>query len=320
MAQHFLLSAAARTIGLRQVYAGGEEKAYAKFCEMRWAETEGKPVCPRCGGLDAYTISTRRKFKCRACGHQFSVTSGTIFASRKMKFVDLLAAIVILANAAKGVSMLQLSRDLDCQYKTAFVLAHKLREAIALEIKGAMLSGIVEVDGCYFGGHIRPANRKEDRIDRSRAENQTGKRRVVVVARERQGRTVTTVTRTEADGLAFVEKVVSPAATVHADEAAHWDALHAKYATKRINHQEAYSLNGACTNQAESFLARLRRMVMGQHHHVSPQYLYQFANEAAWKEDHRLLSNGELSYRKLALALAHPVSRIWAGYWQRSAV
>ena len=61
-----------------------------------------------------------------------------------------------------------------------------------------------------------------------------------------------------------------------------------------------------------------RRMVMGQQHHVSPQYLYQFANEAAWKEDHRRLSNGELSHKKLALAMAHPVSRVWAGYWQRA--
>ena len=108
------------------------------------------------------------------------------------------------------------------------------------------------------------------------------------------------MTKSEADGLAFVESVVSLTATVHADEASHWDALHAKFVTKRINHSEAYSWNGACTNQAESFLARLRRMVMGQHHHVSPQYLYQFANEAAWKEDHRRLSNGELSYKKLA--------------------
>jgi len=231
-----------------------------------------------------------------------------------MAFVDLLAAIVILSNAVKGVSMLQLSRDIDCQYKTAFVLAHKLREAIASEIQGATLSGTVEVDGAYFGGYVRPANLKENRVDRRLAENQTGKRRVVVVARERHGRTITTVAKTEADGLAFVESVVSPAATVHADEASHWDALHAKYATKRINHQQAYSWNGACTNQAESFLARLRRMVMGQHHHVSPQYLYQFANEAAWKEDHRRLSNGDLSYRKLALAMAHPVSRVWAGY------
>ncbi len=320
MSSHFLLSAAARTISLRQVYAGGEEKAYEMFCRMRWADTEGKPVCPRCGGLDAYTITTRRKFKCKACTHQFSVTSGTILAGRKMAFVDLLAAIVILSNAVKGVSMLQLSRDLDCQYKTAFVLAHKLREAIASEIKGATLSGTVEVDGAYFGGHVRPANEKVNRIDRRLAENQTGKRRVVIVARERCGRTITTVTKTEADGLAFVESVVSPNTTIHADEAAHWDALHAKYATKRINHQQAYSLNGACTNQAESFLARLRRMVVGQHHHVSSQYLYQFANEAAWKEDHRRLSNGELSRKKLALAMAHPVSRVWAGYWQRANV
>ena len=71
------------------------------------------------------------KFKCKNCHHQFSVTSGTIFASRKMAFVDLLAAICIIVNAAKGLSMIQLSRDLDCQYKTAFVLAHKLREAMA---------------------------------------------------------------------------------------------------------------------------------------------------------------------------------------------
>ncbi|ADP72470.1 putative transposase [Rhodomicrobium vannielii ATCC 17100] len=319
MAQHFLLSAAARTLSLRSVYQGGEDKAYETFCRMRWAETEGKPICPRCGGVEAYAIKSRRKFECKACGHQFSVTSGTIFASRKMAFVDLLAAIVILANASKGVSMLQLSRDIDCQYKTAFVLAHKLREAIASEVKGETLSGTVEVDGAYFGGHVKPSNLKANRIDRRLAENQTGKRRVVVVARQRDGRTITTVTKSEADGVAFVETIVAPGSVLHADEAGHWNALHAKYKTFRINHQEAYSLNGACTNQAESFLARLRRMVMGQHHHVSGQYLHQFANEAAWKEDHRRLSNGEIATKKLALAMAHPVSREWKGYWQRAA-
>jgi len=141
---------------------------------------------------------------------------------------------------------------------------------------------------------------------------------VVAVARQRQGRTITAVTKSEADSVAFVESAVAPSSILHADEASHWDALHAKFKTYRINHSQAYSLNGACTNQAESFLARLRRMVGGQHHHVAPQYLYQFANEAAWKEDRRRLSNGELSSNKLALAMAHPVSRVWAGYWQRA--
>ncbi len=147
------------------------------------------------------------------------------------------------------------------------------------------MNGTVEVDGAYFGGYIRPANEAKDRIDRRLAKNQTGKRRVVIVARERKGRTMTTVTKTEADGVSFVSKVVSPGSVLHADEASHWDALHAKFKAFRINHQEAYSLNGACTNQAESFLARLRKMVDGQHHHVSPQHLHQYAAHAAWMED-----------------------------------
>ena len=63
---------------------------------------------------------------------------------------------MILSNAVKGVSMLQLARDLDCQHKTALVLAHKLREAIAAEIKGATLADTVEIDGAYFGGVVRP--------------------------------------------------------------------------------------------------------------------------------------------------------------------
>ena len=134
---------------------------------MRWPETNGEAVCPRCGHDETYNISTRRKFKCKGCHHQFSMTSGTIFASRNMDFVDLLAAICITVNASKGVSMVQFSRDLDCQYKTAFGLAHKLREAMAQEIQtGEVLDGHVEIDGAYFGGHIRPENRKEDRKDR----------------------------------------------------------------------------------------------------------------------------------------------------------
>ena len=162
MAQHFLLSSASRTLSLRSIFKAGEVAAYQTFCEMRWPETDGEAVCPRCGNHETYSISTRRKFKCKACHHQFSVTSGTLFASRKMGFVDLLAAICITVNASKGVSMVQLSRDLDCQYKTAFVLAHKLREALATEVHtGEVLEGHVEVDGAYFGGHIRPATRKQ---------------------------------------------------------------------------------------------------------------------------------------------------------------
>ncbi len=85
MTQHFLLSAAARTLSLREIYKAGEDAAYETFKRLRWQD--GEPVCPECGCVECYEISTRRKFKCAACYRQFSVTSGTIFASRKMAFV-----------------------------------------------------------------------------------------------------------------------------------------------------------------------------------------------------------------------------------------
>lgn len=317
MAVHFLLSARARTLSLASVARMSDEEAHQRFVEIRWADNGGLPVCPRCGGVVLYTYKARRIWKCKACTHQFSVTSGTIFASRKLPVRDYLLAIAIFVNGAKGISALQLGRDLDVQYRTAFVLSHKLREAMASEYAGMQVEGTVEVDGAYVGGHIRPANEKKNRIDRRLAQNQTGKRRVVVIARQRNGRTLTTVTKSEADGVAFVAKVVKPGSVVHADEATHWDVLHARFPTKRINHQVAYSLNGACTNQAESFLARLRKMIDGQHHHVSPQYLYQYANHAAWMEDHRRVANGQLCTSLVALSLGHQVSRRWKGYWQR---
>ncbi len=319
MSQHFLLSAQARTLSLKAIYSQGEDAAYETFCKLRWRETDGEAVCPRCGCAETYTITSRRKHKCKGCHHQFSVTSGTIFASRKMAFTDLLAAICILANAAKGISALQLSRDLDCQYKTAFVLAHKIREALSAEAQGLKVSGDVEVDGFYNGGHIRPANLREDRIDRRLARYQTGKRRVVVALRERGGRTLPFVVRSEADGIYHVNQSATPCARIHADEAPHWDVLHERFDTFRINHSEAYSLDGICTNQVESYFARLRRMIRGQHHHVSARYLAAYAHQAAWLEDHRRESNGALAGRALSLALAHPVSRAWRGYWQRAA-
>jgi len=89
----------------------------------------------------------------------------------------------------------------------------------------------------------------------------------------------------EPEKCGIVQQTHTKRCTLHADEAAHWDAPHAKYQTHQIDHSEAFSLDGACTNQTESSLARLGRAVDGQHHHVSPQYLHQHANHATWLGD-----------------------------------
>jgi transposase-like protein len=319
MAQHFLLSAAARSLSLATVARMSDEEAAEAFRLIRWSETQGEPVCPRCGCLDAYRYKTRKVFRCKGCGHQYTITSGTIFASRKMPVRDYLLAIAIFVNGAKGHSALQLSRDLNCQYKSAYVLAMKLREAVAAGTDSQQASGQVEIDGGYFGGYVKPANLKENRRDRRLIGNQSGKRRVVIVMRERNGKTLSFVAPSEDAAVPTIRERVAKGSTVYADEAAHWDVLHARYLTKRINHSLAYSDGDACTNQAESFFSRLRRAEIGIHHHLAGPYLNAYANEMAWREDNRRVSNGELYLMAADAALKHPKSQQWCGYWQRSA-
>src|SRR5580700_5573084 len=106
-----------------------DAEAEAMFCRVRWFATDDKPVCPHCGGLNAYDCRRPNgapRFRCRACRKDFTVTAGTLFASHKMPLKSYLAAIAIFCNEVKGKSALAMSRDLGLSYKTAFVLLLKL--------------------------------------------------------------------------------------------------------------------------------------------------------------------------------------------------
>ena len=317
MAQHFLLSPAAKTLTLAKVLRMSDKAAETAFRAIRWAETEGEPVCPECGSVESYDLKGRPVWKCKACAKQFSITSGTIFHGRKLALRDILGAIAIFTNGAKGYSALQLSRDLGVSYNCAFVLCHKMREAIALARQEGALKGNVEVDGAYFGGYVKPANNRADRQDLRLRQHQTGKRQVVIVARETKGRTLTTVAKTEAAGVAFARENIAAGSMVHADEASHWDKLAANFPIKRVNHKRAYSENGANTNQAESFFSRLRRAEVGTHHHVAGRHLGAYASEMAWREDNRRQSNGAQFTMIVSAAAVAPKSAAWCGYWQR---
>jgi transposase-like protein len=293
------------------------------FRAVRWHETNGEPICARCGSVECSDRRTAKgvaRWRCKACKYTFSVTAATIFANAKLPLRIYLAAIAIFTNEVKGKSMLALSRDLGTQYKTAFVLAHKLRESMATEMKGRMIGGfdkVAEVDGGYFGGYQKPANYKEHRRDRRLAVNQNGKRKCVVIIRERNGNSLPGVFPSEAAALSFIHSRVEKGTTLHADEAGSWNDLHSRYEMHRINHQEAYSTDESCTNWAESFFSRLRRGEIGHHHHIAGPYLVRYAQEASWREDNRRLATGEQVTRVSALAMKAKPSVDFCGYWQR---
>jgi transposase-like protein len=323
MSQHFLLSRAAKTLTIATVMRLSNDEAETLFAKVRWPETKGEPVCPFRGGLVHYTIRRAKgplRWRCKACDKEFSISSGTLFASHKMPLQTYLAAIALAMNEVKGKNALALSRDLGTSYKTSFVLMHKIREAIGSEMKGARIGGAgetVEIDGMYTGGHIRPANLKENRVDRRLASNQTGKRRVVVIARERDGKIVSNVFKTEAESTGWLVSRVAKGTRLMADEAPSWNPLHGHYEVSRIDHGQAYSLGDVHTNGAESFFSRLRRGERGHFHNISGPYLASYARESAWREDNRRVSNGDQTQHAAKLAMTNGPSPDFCGYWQR---
>lgn len=291
-----------------------EDDARRVLMVCRWPETGGHPVCPKCRHDKLYTISGRRTFRCKQCRTDVSVTSGTIFAGAKISAKDLLLAACIFVGGAKGVSSLQLSRYLGCQYKSSFVLAHKMREAMQRPEIG--LGGTVQVDGCTIGGH-RIADNTISMSGRRRYRKHLKNRRVVVVAGEPFGNTKAFVGTKESDALPMIAETVAPGCLVHADGSKAWNRLSNLYAVARVHHCDAYSQDGVHTNWAEAYFAMLRKMHYGTHHQISGRHLEAYANELAWRQDNRQITESDKVRLLLTRCLNTPPSESWRGYWQR---
>jgi transposase-like protein len=295
-----------------------DEEARSRFQAVRFAENGGEPFCPKCGSLGVWEYACRREFKCKGCLKRFSLTSGTLFNSRKMSVRDILTTIAIFVNGANGHAALHLTRELKCSYKTAFVLAHKLREALGTLQTPRKLTGIVEIDGKWVGGHEKKSNLVKDRKDMRRS---NPKRRSIVTMRERGhgGRTLSFVYRHESDAVATILAYVHKSARVRTDEAAHWNILRGYYAdVKSVNHsKDGFMVKGVHTNWVEGFNSRIRRAEFGVHHRICGPHLQAYADEFAWREDYRRVDNGTQFAVLMRAAVRQPRSFKWRGYWQK---
>jgi hypothetical protein len=148
---------------------------------------------------------------------------------------------------------------------------------------------------------------KAHRRDRRFTRNQNGKRKVVVTVRERNGNSVPAVFNSESQAASFIRARIAKETVVHAGEAASWDGLHERFEIERINHQEAYGLDGARTDMAEEYFCRLRRAEIGVHRHIAGAYLLRHAQGSSWREDNRRVSHGDQVNRLRSVD--------FAGYW-----
>ncbi|MDE0191603.1 MAG: IS1595 family transposase [Gammaproteobacteria bacterium] len=275
----------AETISVVQLFRlfPDEDACYAWLEDARW---QGRPVCPHCGGLDnirAPAPSKPRHYWHKDCRKHFTVTTGTCMHSTKRPLQDWIYAIYSVLTARKGVSAMQLSKELGVQYRTAWHMLHRIREACG---RGDFtLSRIVEADETHIGG--KESNKHEAKKLKA-GRGAVGKETVTGI-RERGGKVKARhVERQDARTLiGFVEASVEPGATVYTDDAAAYGALPTmlnQYEHETVAHSRGEYVRGAAhTNGIESVWAVLKRSITGTWHHVSPKHLGRYVNEATFR-------------------------------------
>jgi transposase-like protein len=288
---------------LATVSGFSEDQARETLERIRWP---AGPVCPHCGSVENITKFRPRSereqtpsggardgvWKCNACGSQFTVTVNTVMESSHIPMRLWLMAFTIMCSAKKGISALQMQRQLEIgSYRTAWFLCHRIREAKKREPLAGLLRGTVEVDETYVGGKPR-RNAGEPRPKRGRGTKKTP----VVALVERGGRVrARKIDRVDAATLkSAIRENVDRKSRIMTDEWTAYRGIGSEFegGHETVNHGAyEYARDDAHVNTAESYFALLKRGVMGSFHHISKQHLDRYCDEFSFRWDLRSVSD-----------------------------
>ena len=262
--------------------------AEAWFIKVRW------PVgvcCPECGSLDVQERKTRKPqpFRCRSCRKDFSVKTGTLMQGSNLGFQKWAIAIYLSTTNLKGVSSMKLHRDLGITQKSAWHLAHRIRET--WQENGGLFSGPVEVDESYFGGLDKNKPLSTRKKEGRGPVNKTG----IIGAKERETGRVKAGVLEDGKGETlqkFVRENVIPGATIFTDENRGYvhlgDEYGGEYKHESVRHSAKEYVDGmAHTNGIESFWSMLKRGYHGVYHQMSRKHLQRYVNEFAGRHNLR---------------------------------
>lgn len=273
-----------------------EDQARETLERIRWPEG---PVCAHCGAMDNITKFSGKKhrhglYKCNDCGEQFTVTVNSVMEASHISIRHWLMAFAIMCSSKKGVSALQLQRQLGLgSYRSAWHMAHRVRHAMSQNPLKGLLQGDVIVDETYVGGKPRKGGPK--------GISGRGTRKTPVVALVERGGRVRSwpITRVNARTLKrAIRENVDPSATIMTDEfvsyhgigkhfeGGHFAVTHS--AGEYVRHVEGKKIS---TNDAESYFALLKRGVTGSFHHVSKKHLHRYCNEFSYRWNERKASD-----------------------------
>jgi transposase-like protein len=275
-----------------------EDEAYRLMERIRWPG--GRVVCPHCGVVGkAYYLEPkdghrttrtgktthRRVWKCAECRQQFSVLVGTIFEDSRVPLSKWLLAVHMMCADKNGVAAYELHRTLGVAYRTAWFMAHRIREAMKLPPLVDKLAGTVEADETYIGGKAK-GKRGRGALNKVPV--------VTLVERDGEARSQAMHAVTSANIDAVLSEQVDEQATIFTDELNVYTTPGKKFAAhETVAHGKGeYSRGEVHINTAEGYFSQLKRSIDGTHHHVSERHLPRYLAEFDYRYSTRKMKDG----------------------------
>ncbi|MEG2163375.1 MAG: IS1595 family transposase [Bacteroidales bacterium] len=284
-----------------------EEECKVYLEDVRW---QGQPVCPHCGSIsDIHCGKLHYKlkqgdtfkglYKCKDCRERFTVTVGTMFESSHIPLKKWFLAIYLFLSHKKGISSVQLSKDIGVTQKTAWFMLSRIRHNIKSK-KKPKFENETQVDETYVGGKNRKGGSKK-----KKTQGRSLKIKVPVMGLLSNGKVYTEVIP---DARAVTLKtiiynIVQTGSTIVSDGWQGYKGLSKDYRHEIVDHSKGiYAKNGFHTNSIEGFWSQLKRGILGIYHLVSPKHLNKYCDEFSYRYNTRDISDGERFYKFLCSA------------------